>query len=153
MGHENSTDESLRHHPTRIESLMRDSYRIIQVACSSNQTNLENFTLFLSSNGDVLTCGNNRFKQLGQADLEIATRSIPAPIQFDTTSSTQLPNRVIRVWAGSVHAVALDSDGRVFTWGCNVLGQCKSNFSNPLKASHLFFFPLRFSIIKRWSGL
>jgi alpha-tubulin suppressor-like RCC1 family protein len=125
LGHEKSSDDALRNQPTRIESLARGSHHILQVACSSNQTNLEHFTLFLTASGDVLTCGNNRYRQLGDADVEITSRSVPSLIRFDTSTSDSLPNRIVRVWAGAVHAVALDSEGRIFTWGCNILGQCK----------------------------
>lgn len=120
-------DESLRHqpvaNPTKIESIRQ--YRIVQAVCSSQKH--ENFSLFLSADGDVLSCGNNRWSQLGVGShfVDRTTPQLVTHFRQLRTSSNAPAVKCVRLFAGNVHALALDSSGQIWTWGCNALGQCE----------------------------
>ncbi|XP_047541079.1 regulator of chromosome condensation-like [Vanessa atalanta] len=72
--------------------------------------------------GCVLTCGQGDVGQLGLGEDVIETT------KFKQVSS--LGNKIVDVHAGGMHTVALDSDGKVWTFGCNdegALGRPTSN--------------------------
>ncbi len=77
----------------------------------------ESVALFLSYDGTVYSYGNDpsRLGLLGQG--EIYTVSTPQPV-------TKLLDHAIRqVSVGPTHACALNSLGRLFTWGTGLRGQ------------------------------
>lgn len=94
------------------------------------------FTLAVKSDGRVWACGNNVFGQLGDG-------STNSTAPYGKTTPVQVLNLtgVSAVDGGELHAVALKSDGTVWTWGYNASGQlgdgATSNSSVPVKVTGL----------------
>jgi alpha-tubulin suppressor-like RCC1 family protein len=74
-------------------------------------------TLALKSDGTVWAWGWNQYGQLG--DNSITDR--PTPVQVGSTVAGF--TNIIAVSAGSYHSMALKSDGTVWVWGNNQVGQ------------------------------
>ncbi|MQY10661.1 hypothetical protein SRB5_07730 [Streptomyces sp. RB5] len=76
-------------------------------------------SLALTSDGRVLSWGWNAYGQLGDGTL--TTRRVPvyASLPAGTT--------VTEIDAGSLHSLALTSDGRILAWGRNASGQIGNN--------------------------
>jgi alpha-tubulin suppressor-like RCC1 family protein len=72
-------------------------------------------TVALKSDGSVWVWGDNNSGQLGNGTAD--TSPHPTPNQASGLSS------IIAIEAGEHHVVALKSDGTVWTWGNNGLGQ------------------------------
>jgi alpha-tubulin suppressor-like RCC1 family protein len=81
-----------------------------QIACGNHHT------MALDSDGKVYTWGRNNFGQLGNGDT--ATQYTPGPVTTTIGDKT-----IVAVAGGSYHTIALDSDGKVYTWGRNNYGQ------------------------------
>ena len=80
----------------------------------------DSFSLALDSSGIVYAWGKNAFGQLG--DGTYIDKS--SPISIDNLSG----KKITQIATGSAHSVALDSDGKVYTWGLNNCGQlCYNN--------------------------
>jgi len=73
-----------------------------------------NFTIALKNDGTVWGWGDNNFNQLGDGNR--SGQRIRA-IQVHVLSS------IIAIASGDMHSIALDSNGRVWTWGWNTYGQ------------------------------
>lgn len=80
-----------------------------QVACGNG------FTLALLSNGTVLAWGRDNVGQLGDGTPDVTGVATP-------TAITGLSS-IVEIGAGTDFAVALSSDGTVYTWGGNASGQ------------------------------
>ncbi|CAM5120531.1 unnamed protein product [Eretmochelys imbricata] len=76
---------------------------VIQVACGWD------FTIILTGNGQVLSCGSNSFGQLGVPQTSGGCL-IPQKIE-------SLTEKVVNVAAGLRHALAATESGMVFQWG------------------------------------
>lgn len=152
--------------PTAVEALKR-------IPCKQVATGLS-FTVVLSKDGHVFTCGSNTHGQLGHGDnldrpTPMRVESLEGVVQVAAGASYTfaltndgtvysfgscsnfclghgdqhdelLPRaiqsfkmkkiHVVRVSAGDEHAVALDSNGHVYTWGrgyCGALGHGDEN--------------------------
>jgi alpha-tubulin suppressor-like RCC1 family protein len=68
----------------------------------------------LRANGQVVAWGDNAFGQVG--DGTFTDRSSPTPV-------IGLPSNIASVTTGHYHSMALTSDGLVYAWGQNNLGQ------------------------------
>lgn len=97
---------------------------IIKIACGFN------FTLFLSDKGEVYSCGDNSFGQLGLGKTLLSTE---LPLQVSFPPEGQF---IVRISAGSFSA-ALTDHGKLFLWGLNFLTNTYEptaiNFSHSLK--------------------
>ncbi len=86
----------------------------------------------LRSDGRVVAWGDNVYGQLG--DGTFTDRTTP-------TSVVGLPSNVVAVASGHYSSFALTSDGRVFGWGWNALGQLgdgtKTNRNRPVAVGSL----------------
>ena len=69
-----------------------------------------NFTVFVTDNGIVMTCGLGEQGCLGHGDWSNSSKPklIEALLSFDVTS----------VSCGPAHVAVVTSDGLVFSWGC-----------------------------------
>ncbi|KAJ3706535.1 hypothetical protein LUZ61_010240 [Rhynchospora tenuis] len=88
--------------PTRIEALRG-------IPCKQVATGLS-FTVILTRQGHVYTCGNNTHGQLGHGDT--VERLTPAIIQLLAENS-----KVVQVAAGPSYTFAVTADGSVYSFG------------------------------------
>lgn len=86
--------------------------RIVNIAAGTTHS------LAVDSEGIVYAWGANTSGQLGNN----STTSSLVPIQVDNTG-VLAGKQIISVAAGNVHSLALDSNGKVYSWGGNLLGQ------------------------------
>lgn len=91
--------------------------RVIQVAAGGQHS------LALTSEGKVYSWGNNNGGQLGNNST--ASSSVPVAVY---ENSGLADKTVIAIAAGSVHSLALTSEGAVFAWGSNSFGQLGVDF-------------------------
>jgi len=79
-------------------------------------------SLTLDSEGKVYAWGNNSAGRLGNN----STTSASVPVQVNT-SGVLAGKTITTIAAGNHHSLALDSDGKVYTWGLNGNGQLGNN--------------------------
>ena len=91
-------------------------FNIIQVAAGNAHS------VALRADGTVWTWGSDASGQLGN-DAAFANQALPVQV-------AGLAN-VVQITAGSYHSLALRSDGTVWTWGRNDLGQGGDNTTTP----------------------
>lgn len=72
-------------------------------------------SIALKSNGSVWTWGSNYYGQLGIGTSDVNGHPVPAPVPGLSNSSA--------VAAGYTHNLALKTDGTVWAWGNNAVGQ------------------------------
>ncbi|TYZ64694.1 hypothetical protein PybrP1_011047 [[Pythium] brassicae (nom. inval.)] len=115
---ESPTDEPRRAHvhvrvpPIRIAV----PEQCVQVAATSPLTPSRNAA------GHVYAWGWNRHHQVSPGATEV--RSVPVLVDFTSSATAETtPTPVRAVAAGGMHSLALDSDGRVWSWGDNTHGQ------------------------------
>ncbi|NDI35183.1 S-layer homology domain-containing protein [Chengkuizengella sediminis] len=75
------------------------------------------YTVALASDGTVYTWGNNEFGQLGLGDAITENQTTPQEVMSLSGKTIE------QVSAGGEHIAVIDSDGKVYTWGRNQLGQ------------------------------
>jgi hypothetical protein len=75
------------------------------------------FSLALRSDGQVVVWVDPAFEQ------SLAHCNLTAPPSEATAGSEAAAVHVVQLAAGMTHAVALLSDGRVLSWGCDLSGQ------------------------------
>ncbi|KAK8957481.1 Ultraviolet-B receptor UVR8 [Platanthera zijinensis] len=111
LGHGDNLDRAT---PTRVESLEG----VVQVAAGAS------YTFALTNDGAVYSFGSCSNFCLGHGDQH--DELLPRTIQ----SLMMKKVHVVRVSAGDEHAVVLDSNGHVYTWGrgyCGALGHGDEN--------------------------
>ncbi|KYO22110.1 secretion-regulating guanine nucleotide exchange factor isoform C [Alligator mississippiensis] len=87
------------------------SLHVIQVACGWD------FTVILTENGEVLSCGSNAFGQLG---LPQTSGGCLSPQKIES-----LREKIVNVAAGIRHALAATESGLVFQWGTGMASRAK----------------------------
>lgn len=87
--------------------------RVYSVATGRDE--LHPFTLALRDNGTVWSWGDPRGGQLGRETSDEAPAGLPAPVPGLSD--------VVKVVAGSTHALALTRSGQLYAWGTNHFGQ------------------------------
>ncbi|XP_019375220.1 PREDICTED: secretion-regulating guanine nucleotide exchange factor isoform X2 [Gavialis gangeticus] len=87
------------------------SLHVIQVACGWD------FTVILTENGEVLSCGSNSFGQLG---LPRTSGGCLSPQKIES-----LREKIVNVAAGIRHALAATESGLVFQWGTGMASRAK----------------------------
>lgn len=92
-------------------------------------------TIVLDSNGCIWGFGSNTFGQIG---VEKNEHSNPTPRQIENLGS------IIFIQAGSYHNVALCSDGKVFVFGLNSVGQL--GLGREMRDTHI---PTKINLLNR----
>uniref|UniRef100_A0A8D0L2B4 Secretion regulating guanine nucleotide exchange factor n=1 Tax=Sphenodon punctatus TaxID=8508 RepID=A0A8D0L2B4_SPHPU len=87
------------------------SMPVTRVACGWD------FTIILTGNGQVLSCGSNSFGQLGIPQASGGC-TVPQKIEF-------FKEKVVNVAAGLRHALAATESGLVFQWGTGMMSRAK----------------------------
>ena len=82
---------------------------VIDIKCG------DNYTLILTSNQEVLSCGGNEFGQLGREVTPNANYS---------TSFQKIENlsEIIRIECGFYHTISIDTNNTLFVFGENKCG-------------------------------
>lgn len=93
--------------PTLVEAL--NEMHIIQIACGKK------YSMAVTTTGYLFGWGRNSNGQLGLGE-ETNVEDAPQQVNFDGEG----PVCVVQVACGSVHSVAVDVKGRVFSWGSNI---------------------------------
>ncbi len=89
---------------------------VVQLAGGSYWSYPTEHTLALKSDGTVWASGHNGYGQLGDGTSGYGTdRSAPAQV-LNLTG-------VVQIAAGGIHSLAVKSDGTVWAWGSNYIGQ------------------------------
>jgi alpha-tubulin suppressor-like RCC1 family protein len=83
----------------------------------------DNFALALLGNGTVLAWGSNSFGQLGAGHLFTGAFPTPTTVEKAVGSTTSTLTDVVAIAAGAGHALALCSNGEVYSWGKDYTGQ------------------------------
>ena len=90
---------------------------VIAIAANSN------YSLALTSGGQIISWGSDAFGQLGNGGTNINNPS--------TGTVTGAQNNNVAIVAGTHHALALQADGTVLTWGDNSIGQLGVGATTP----------------------
>jgi len=82
-------------------------------------------SLFLDADGVVWSCGDNDHGQCGRP-ITVDTRR-PEPIEHFVANNI----KIVEIRCGHYHNLAIDGNGRVWSWGSSRSGQCgHDNFKN-----------------------
>ena len=100
---------------------------IVDIKCGSSHT------IVLTSNQEVYSCGWNQYSQLGRTSEEIFS-----DIPFSSTlKKIDELSDIIRIECGINHSICIDSNGNLFVFGHNTLGQLglgdRNNRNKPIK--------------------
>jgi alpha-tubulin suppressor-like RCC1 family protein len=109
-------DRNDRLNPTLIPSGAFGSQKIVGVALS------DSFSLARTSDGSLFAWGDNADGQLGNN--LVSVQLTPKQVHIGTLRVTQLA-------AGDFHALAVDQNARVISWGRNTSGQLGRNTPTP----------------------
>lgn len=106
-------DTETRTTPVVVEAL--NGLDIIAAACGRSHT------LFLSSDGLVFACGDNKMGQCGTNQMSVHTLTTPARIAFKENK------RVVKIACGAEFSMIADNEGRLYSFGHPEHGQLGHN--------------------------
>ena len=109
LGHLGSP--SIHHSPPRMIQGLK-GISVVSVVCG------ENFTLLLTEEGKLYSCGANESGQLGHGN----TDPVSAALQISTGQARAVAFR--KIAAGADHCLAISLSGSVYAWGSNKHGKC-----------------------------
>ncbi|XP_058828425.1 serine/threonine-protein kinase Nek8 [Topomyia yanbarensis] len=98
--------ETWRHYPTKVEAIR--NYNIVGAATGAG------FTVFYTSLGVVLSCGDNSEGCLGHGD----RNSLLVPKIVQSLNNIT----IVQIACGEHHVVALSNEGDLYTWGSSAEG-------------------------------
>ena len=78
------------------------------------------FSLFIDSDGNVWSCGENNNGQLGLGDNSQDNNRKPTKIKFFEEHGI----RIVLTESGFYNSLAVDDNGKIYAWGQNDYGQC-----------------------------
>ena len=84
------------------------------------------YSLALSADGTVYTWGRNEYGQLGNG---VTATNSPVPVAVKTAGTPMEGKTIVQISAKVWYALALASDGTVYSWGFNSWGQLGSGTS------------------------
>ena len=87
-------------------------------------------TVAIDEEGKAYTWGNNEFGQLGDG----TTTNSVLPICISDKDNELKGKKIISISAGGYHTVAIDKEGKVYTWGDNEVGQLGDGTANDFVA-------------------
>jgi len=108
-------DRELRQRPTRLGKEMYGGSPAVMVSCGGRHM------LVLTGVGLVWSCGDGRSGRLGHGDT--ADKLVLTLVGAEGMRGAQ----IVMVAAGTLHSVALGTEGRVWTWGSGFHGQLGHN--------------------------
>jgi len=117
-----------RSYPTDITSQfdLNEEETIVSISLGAD------FSSALTSMNRVFTWGKNQFGQLG--DNTITHKNTPTDISCLFILNTT--EKIAAISAGSEHASALTTEGRIFTWGFNYYGQLGNGTNWPIATGY-----------------
>lgn len=95
--------------PKKVDFLVDYGAKIVSVGCGQRHT------VFLTNDGEVLSCGDGEYGRIGTGNTSDAL--VPEPL--DSLSSED----VVQIAVGYDHTLALTTKGAIFSWGRNHQGQ------------------------------
>ena len=95
-------------------NFMPKGKKIVQTA------NGNGYSLALSADGTVYTWGRNEYGQLGNG---VTATNSPVPVAVKTAGTPMEGKTIVQISAKVWYALALASDGTVYSWGSNSWGQ------------------------------
>lgn len=95
--------------PKKVDFLVEYGAKIISVGCGQRHT------VFLTNDGEVLSCGDGEYGRIGTGNTSDAV--VPEPL--DSLSSED----IVQIAVGYDHNLALTAKGTVYSWGRNHQGQ------------------------------
>ena len=95
-------------------NFMPKGKKIVQTA------NGNGYSLALSADGTVYTWGRNEYGQLGNG---VTATNSPVPVAVKTAGTPMEGKTIVQISAKVWYALALASDGTVYSWGFNSWGQ------------------------------
>ena len=101
-------------------NFMPKGKKIVQTA------NGNGYSLALSADGTVYTWGRNEYGQLGNG---VTATNSPVPVAVKTAGTPMEGKTIVQISAKVWYALALASDGTVYSWGFNSWGQLGSGTS------------------------
>lgn len=110
LGLGNATSRS---YPTKVNPSYYDNKKVVSIAGGTNHS------LFVTEDGSVYAMGKNEYGKLGTGNREDS--NVPRKILNVTNAK--------KVAAGSLFSLALDKQGRVWSWGYAAEGSLGNNFS------------------------
>ncbi|KAH7646541.1 hypothetical protein HUG17_2079 [Dermatophagoides farinae] len=107
FGLSNHVDRVIEH-PLPIDQIFKNEIKTIQIG--------SNFIILLTNSGYIYGCGSNSHGQIGLKNVDMMK-------QF-----TLIRERIkfVKIACGSLHVLALDIFGNVWSWGDNEFNQCSS---------------------------
>jgi alpha-tubulin suppressor-like RCC1 family protein len=125
--------------PTQITSPSLSISNIVTVAAGGNHS-LAIATVFIPGSGSydraVISWGLNNAGQLG--DGTITQSTVPTVVK---TSSTGYLSDIVSIRAGDNFSIAMDSTGKIYTWGSNSAGQLGYGYSDGIAHSYATAMP------------
>lgn len=111
--------------PVVVQALL--DHRIVQIAAGNG------FSVLLSDDGTVFTCGIGDYGQTGHSSLSGRYLRVPQPIR------SLAAKKVKSIAAGQFHAACCTADGEVFAWGMGADGQigCNSTIMHNATPQHI----------------
>ncbi|KAK3242768.1 hypothetical protein CYMTET_47552 [Cymbomonas tetramitiformis] len=101
--------------PEIVSTFAAKEMRRVAAGGANENSELDGFSLVISSSGHLFTFGCNTHGQLGVGDK--VDRSSMVPVNF------LVNGKVTQVAAGAAFAVAVTGEGQVYSWGANDEGQ------------------------------